>query len=45
MDNDIKNEVYVCNVFTGSQCLDGVETTNLLINPTKSDPRVRYAYD
>lgn len=45
MDNDIKNEVYACKVFTGSQCLDGIETTNLLINPTKSDPRVRYAYD
>lgn len=44
MDNDIKNEVYVCYVFTGSQYLNGIETTNLLINPTKSDPRVRYAY-
>lgn len=43
MDNDIKNEVYVCYVFT--QYLNGIETTNLLINPTKSDPRVRYAYD
>lgn len=45
MDNDMKDEFYVCHFFTGSQCLDGIETTNSLINPPNSDPRVRYTHD